>query len=66
MAARGMVFGAFNVDLPTSRQRHWRARLEERHIPNVEIKGATLRELAVAEDRPGEWRAQCTVEFARL
>ena len=33
-----------------------------RHQPAAEIKGATYTELAVCEDRPGEWRAQCVVD----
>jgi tRNA nucleotidyltransferase (CCA-adding enzyme) len=69
MAARSMVFGAFNVDTDGFQLRATAIGervSKERHAPNVEIKGATLRELAVAEDRPGEWRVQCTVEFARL
>jgi len=69
MAARSMVFGTFNVDTDGFQLRATAIGervSKERHAPNVEIKGATLRELAVAEDRPGEWRAQCTVKFARL
>ena len=33
-----------------------------RHQPATEIKGATYTQLAVREDRPGEWRAQCVVD----
>ena len=69
MAARGMIFGAFNVDTDGF-QLHAIAIGErvskERHSPNVQIKGATLRGLSVAEDRPGEWRVQCIVDFSRL
>ncbi len=68
MAARGMVFGAFNVDTDGF-QLHAAASGEhvsqERHAPAIEIKGATLRGLAVSEDPPGEWRAQCIVDFSR-
>jgi len=33
-----------------------------RHAPAVEVKGATFTELAVSEDRPGLWRAQCVID----
>lgn len=33
-----------------------------RHRPAAEIKAATCTELAVREDRPGHWRAQCVVD----
>ncbi len=65
MATRSMIFGAFKVDTDGF-QLHAIAKGEhvskERHAPAVEIKGATLTELAVNEDRPGEWRAQCVVD----
>ena len=65
MATRGMIFGDFKVSIDGCRL-HGIARGEavsvERHDPAVEIKGATLKELAVVEDRPGEWRAQCVVD----
>jgi SHS2 domain-containing protein len=68
MAARGMVFGAYQVDADGFQLRAI-ARGErlsgKRHAPAVEIKGATLAGLAVAEDRPGEWRAQCVVDIVR-
>jgi tRNA nucleotidyltransferase (CCA-adding enzyme) len=68
MAARGMVFGAFNVDTDGF-QLHATASGEhvsqERHGPAIEIKGATLRDLAVSEDPLGEWRARCIVDFSR-
>jgi SHS2 domain-containing protein len=65
MAERRMIFGAFRVTIeggrlsgraigePASRERHQLA---------VEIKGATFTELAVVEDEPGAWRAQCVVD----
>ncbi|MGO9172104.1 MAG: archease [Rhodomicrobium sp.] len=68
MAARGMIFGAFNVDTDGFQLRAAASGehvSQERHGPAIEIKGATLRGLAVAEDRPGEWRAQCIVDFSR-
>jgi tRNA nucleotidyltransferase (CCA-adding enzyme) len=65
MATRGMIFGDFGVHIEGLRL-HGVARGEpisvERHNPAVEIKGATLTELCVREDRPGEWRAQCVVD----
>lgn len=33
-----------------------------RHQPAAEIKAATCAELAVCEDRPGHWCAQCVVD----
>ncbi len=66
MATRGMIFGEFKVSIDGAHRLHGIAKGEalsvERHSPAVEIKGATLTELAVAEDRPGEWRAQCVVD----
>ena len=65
MATRGMIFGDFKVSIEGHRL-HGIATGEaisvERHNPAVEIKGATLTELAVVEDGPGEWRAQCVVD----
>jgi SHS2 domain-containing protein len=34
----------------------------ERHAPAVEVKGATLTELAVRRDDDGRWRAQCILD----
>jgi SHS2 domain-containing protein len=65
MATRGTIFGDFKVSIDGHRL-HGIATGEavsvERHAPAVEIKGATLTELAVVENRPGEWRAQCVVD----
>ncbi|MGA9546653.1 MAG: archease [Rhodomicrobium sp.] len=65
MATRNMVFGDYRVDIDGS-QLHGIAKGEaisiERHNPAVEIKGATLTELAVVEDGPTEWCAQCVVD----
>ncbi len=65
MAERNMVFGDFAVTIDGRRLRG-RALGEkisrERHAPAVEVKGATFTELAVVEDRPGLWRAQCVVD----
>lgn len=68
MAARGMVFGAFNVDTDgfqlhaTAIGEHFS---QDRHAPAIDIKGATLKGLAVSEDPRGEWRVQCIVDFSR-
>ena len=65
MAARRMIFGAFEVTITGARLTA-RALGEkvsrERHTPAVEVKGATFTELAVREDRPGLWRAQCVID----
>jgi len=65
MAARRMIFAAFEVSLAGERLRG-RALGEkisrERHAPAVEVKGATFTELEVCEDRPGLWRAQCVID----
>jgi SHS2 domain-containing protein len=34
----------------------------QRHAPAVEVKGATLTELAVRQDDDGRWRAQCVLD----
>jgi tRNA nucleotidyltransferase (CCA-adding enzyme) len=65
MATRGMIFGDFKVSIDGYRLRgiaRGEAISVERHNPAIEIKGATLTELRVREDRPGEWRAQCVVD----
>jgi len=65
MATRHMLFSRFEVRIRGSR-------LEAdlggepvdvvRHAPAVEVKGATLTELAVRQDAPGQWRAQCVLD----
>jgi len=68
MRARGMVFGAFNIDTDGF-QLHATASGEhvspERRGPAINIEGATLKGLAVSEDPRGEWRVHCTVDFFR-
>jgi SHS2 domain-containing protein len=65
MATRGMLFGAFDVSIEgthlTAVARGERVD-RARHAPAVEVKGATLTELAVVEQRPGCWLAQCVVD----
>jgi tRNA nucleotidyltransferase (CCA-adding enzyme) len=65
MATRGLLFGEFEVAIEGLRligiargERIDRAR----HAPAVEVKGATLTELAVVEQCPGRWMAQCVVD----
>jgi SHS2 domain-containing protein len=65
MAEKGLLFGAFSVAIDGGRLKAealGEGVSRERHQPSVEIKGATFTELAVVEDRPGLWRAQCVVD----
>lgn len=65
MASRGMIFGSFHVTISGSRLEGTACGepvVRERHAPAVEIKGATMTELRVCEDKPGLWRAQCVVD----
>lgn len=65
MATRRMLFGKFDVQISDG---HLRARLygepvdRERHEPAVEIKGATMTELAVDQNDGGEWVVQCVID----
>lgn len=65
MATRGLLFGAFEVSIDGMRLKGL-ARGEKvdraRHAPAVEVKGATLTELEVQEQQPGQWLAQCVVD----
>jgi SHS2 domain-containing protein len=65
MAIRRMLFRQFDVRLEGTTL-HGSACGEAidiaRHQPATEIKGATYTQLAVREDRPGAWRAQCVVD----
>jgi SHS2 domain-containing protein len=65
MATRRMLFRDFSVVLDDTRLRASACGEPidvARHQPAAEIKGATYTQLAVCEDRPGEWRAQCVVD----
>lgn len=65
MATRDLLFGDFQVTID-GRHLTGIARGERvdraRHVPAVEVKGATLTELAVVEQSPGRWMAQCIVD----
>lgn len=65
MATDDLVFGAFEVAISGTRL-DGRALGEPidiaRHQPAVEVKGATLTALVVAEQPDGSWRAQCVVD----
>ncbi|WP_159726298.1 archease [Methylosinus sp. Ce-a6] len=65
MAERGMLFSVFAATIDGGRltaTARGESVSRERHAPGVEIKGATFTELAVVEDAPGRWRAQCVVD----
>jgi len=65
MAIRRMLFGRFSVRLD-GRSLTGIAEGEpidvRRHRPAVEVKGATLTELKVAQLADGSWLAQCVVD----
>jgi tRNA nucleotidyltransferase (CCA-adding enzyme) len=64
MAVRTMLFGDFAVEIEGGKLRataYGEPVDVDRHEPAVEIKGATLTALQVAES-PDGWRAQCVVD----
>ena len=65
MATRKMLFRRFRVAIQ-DRALHataWGETIDvARHRPGVEIKGATLTELRVWQDRQAIWHAQCVVD----
>jgi tRNA nucleotidyltransferase (CCA-adding enzyme) len=65
MATDDLVFGAFEVAI-SGAHLDGCARGEpidvDRHQPVVEVKGATLTALEVAQQPDGSWRAQCVVD----
>jgi len=64
MAARGMLFARFELDIRDGRLKAmaWGEDVDRRrHRPAVEVKGATLTAGAV-EFRDGHWMAQCVVD----
>jgi len=65
MATRRMLFSRFEVEIEGDRLRGcaWGEPVDiERHQPAVEVKGATLTELKVAQMADGMWIAQCIVD----
>jgi tRNA nucleotidyltransferase (CCA-adding enzyme) len=65
MATRGMLFHDFHVEIDGGELRgemRGEAVDRERHEPSVELKGATLTELKVAQCEDGRWLAQCVVD----
>lgn len=65
MATDDLVFGAFEVAICGTRldgRAHGEPIDVARHQPAVEVKGATLTTLEVAEQADGSWRAQCVVD----
>ena len=65
MATRNMLFSRFHVEFAGTHL-HGSACGEPldiaRHQPAAEVKGATCTALAVQQDAPGRWRAQCVVD----
>lgn len=65
MATQRMLFSGFEVQIACGRLE---ADVQgepvdvERHAPAVEVKGATLTELAVRQEPDGQWCAQCVLD----
>jgi len=65
MSTRKLLFGRYGVRIEDHRLRAkaWGERVDVgRHQPAVEIKGASMTELRVAEREDGTWLAQCVVD----
>jgi SHS2 domain-containing protein len=65
MATRRMLFSRFDVRLSGDRLEGeaWGEPVDvPRHAPAVEVKGATLTELAVRQEADGRWLAQCVLD----
>ena len=65
MADRRMVFSRFQVAIEDHRLAGslWGECIDlTRHVPGVEVKGATFTELSVRRTRKGAWVAQCVVD----
>jgi len=65
MATRGLLFGRFEVRLEGDRLEAvaWGEPVRvERHLPAVEVKGATYTGLRVRQDESGRWQAECVVD----
>jgi len=65
MATQHLLFSGFDVTIDGD-QLVAEARGErvdvERHAPAVEVKGATMTELAVRQEADGHWCAQCVLD----
>lgn len=65
MATRKMLFRRFEVQIHNLvlRAKAWGESIDvPRHQPCVEVKGATLTELAIWHDADGTWHAQCVLD----
>lgn len=65
MATRRMLFSRFDLTLNGRHltARAWGERVDvDRHHPAVEVKGATLTGLHVAQEASGAWIAECVVD----
>jgi len=65
MATRNMLFGRYEVRIDDHRleaRLHGETADPPRHQPAVEIKGATMTELAVYRAGDGRWIAQCVID----
>jgi tRNA nucleotidyltransferase (CCA-adding enzyme) len=65
MATRGLLFGRFTVRIAGHElaATAWGEPLDRaRHAPAVEVKGATLTDLRVAQQPDGTWVAECVVD----
>lgn len=65
MSTRHLLFSSFTVgirDGELSAEARGEPVDRVRHAPAVEVKGATLTELAVRQDGDGRWRAQCVLD----
>jgi len=65
IATRRLLFGRFEVHIDGHRlhARAWGEPINvARHEPAVEVKGATLTSLRVAQEPGGAWVAQCVVD----
>ena len=65
IAVQHLLFSRFEVQTDGKQLKAtvWGESIDlDRHQPAVEIKGATLTELKVAQDNQGRWIAQCVVD----
>jgi SHS2 domain-containing protein len=65
MATRRMLFSRFEVRIENIKLqgKAWGEPIDQaKHQPAVEVKGATLTEVAVRQDEDGMWSAQCIVD----